>query len=107
LATMSHELRTPLTAIIGYQELLAEGIPGKVNDVQRQQLGRIKISATHLLSLIDEILLYARVEAGRESVRIEPVVVKGVVDDAIAFVAPMAAERSLTVRSDAINPSVM
>jgi signal transduction histidine kinase len=107
LATMSHELRTPLTAIIGYEELLVEGIPGKVNDVQRQQLRRIKASASHLLSLIDEILLYARVEAGRESIRIEPVVAKGVVDDALAYVAPMAAERSLSVRADGVDPALL
>jgi signal transduction histidine kinase len=107
LATMSHELRTPLTAIIGYEELLAEGISGAVTDAQKQQLSRIKISATHLLSLIDEILLYARVEAGRELVRIEPVVVKGVVDDAIAFVTPMAAERNLVVRARPIDAAMM
>ena len=73
LATMSHELRTPLTAIIGYEELLAEGIAGEVNDGQRQQLDRIKVNARQLLALIEEILLYARVEAGRESVRLEEV----------------------------------
>ena len=107
LATMSHELRTPLTAIIGYEELLAEGISGAVTEAQKTQLNRIKVSASHLLSLIDEILLYARVEAGRESVRIEPVVVKGIVDDAIAFVTPMAADRRLVVRSEPVDPSVM
>jgi signal transduction histidine kinase len=107
LATMSHELRTPLTAIIGYEELLAEGISGAVTDGQKQQLSRIKISATHLLSLIDEILLYARVEAGRESVRLEPVVVKGVVDDAIAFVMPMAGDRGLDLRSEGVDPAAM
>src|SRR5207249_1030486 len=48
LATMSHELRTPLTAIIGYEELLAEGITAPVTDAQRQQLDRIKVSAMHL-----------------------------------------------------------
>jgi signal transduction histidine kinase len=107
LATMSHELRTPLTAIIGYEELLAEGIPGSVNEIQRQQLARIKASASHLLSLVDEILLYARVEAGRESARIEHVVARGVIDDAIAFVAPTAAERSLTVRAVNVDPALM
>jgi len=107
LATMSHELRTPLTAIIGYQELLAEGIPGKVNDVQRQQLGRIKVSASHLLSLIDEILLYARVEAGKESVRIEPVVAKGVIDDAIAFITPTATARGLTIEAEGVDPALL
>jgi signal transduction histidine kinase len=107
LATMSHELRTPLTAIIGYEELLAEGITGPVNDAQRQQLDRVKVSAQHLLSLIDEILTYARVEAGKESVRIERVVVKGVVDDAVAFLVPTAAEKGIAVRAEGVDPSLM
>ena len=107
LATMSHELRTPLTAIIGYEELLAEGITGPVSDEQRQQLERIRISATHLLTLIDEILLYARVEAGGEAVRFEPVVAKGVVDDAVTFVALAAAERGLTLRIEPVDPGLM
>lgn len=107
LATMSHELRTPLTAIIGYEELLIEEIPGTINDVQRQQLKRIKVSATHLLSLIDEILLFARVEAGRESVRVEPVVAKGVVDDAITFVAPSAPPGAVEITAEPIDASLM
>lgn len=107
LATMSHELRTPLTAIIGYEELLAEGISGEINDQQRQQLQRIKMSASHLLTLIDEILLYARVEAGRETVQIEPVAAKGVIDDAIAFVLPSAAEKSLALGADGVDPALM
>jgi signal transduction histidine kinase len=107
LATMSHELRTPLTAIIGYEELLAEGITGPVTEEQRQQLDRIRISATQLLSLIDEILLYARVEAGSEAVRLEPVVAKGVVDDAVAFVAAGASERGLDLRAETIDPTLM
>ena len=97
LATMSHELRTPLAAIIGYEELLSEGITGPVSDLQRQQLGRIKASASHLLALIEEILLFARVEAGRESVRIESLVAKNVVDDAVAFVEPSADEKQITL----------
>ncbi|MDB4874407.1 MAG: ATP-binding region ATPase domain protein [Gemmatimonadetes bacterium] len=107
LATMSHELRTPLTAIIGYEELLAEGIAGDINDTQRQQLGRIKVSAGHLLALIDEILLFARVEAGRESVRLERTVAKGVVDDAVAFVAPLARDRDIALTAAAIDPALM
>ena len=79
LATMSHELRTPLTAIIGYGELLAEGVVGEVNDGQRQQLDRIKVAARQLLALIEEILLYARVESGRELVRLEQVQAKELV----------------------------
>jgi len=107
LATMSHELRTPLTAIIGYEELLAEGITGPVSDEQKNQLERIRVSAMQLLSLIDEILLYARVESGSESVRFEPVVVKGVVDDAVIFVAPSATERGLWLRAEPIDAALM
>lgn len=106
LATMSHELRTPLTAIIGYQELLSEGISGPVSDGQGQPLSRIKVSATRLLSLIDQILLYARMETGRESVLIEAVTAKSAVDDAIALVSPAATERGLTVRTEEIDPKL-
>ena len=107
LATMSHELRTPLAAVIGYEELLAEGIAGSVNDAQRQQLERIKASAMRLLSLIDEILLFARVEAGREEVRIEPVDPKRIVDDAIASIAPSVAERKdLVVEAESVDPAI-
>jgi len=66
LAVMSHELRTPLTAIIGYEELLADGITGSVSDAQREQLHRIKVSANHLLFLIDQVLTVARIDVGKE-----------------------------------------
>jgi len=97
LAVMSHELRTPLSAIIGYEELLADGITGPVTEAQRQQLGRIKASARHLLQLIDEILTYSRTEAGREEVRTEIVAVSGIVDDAVGFIAPMADDKGVTL----------
>jgi len=97
LASMSHELRTPLTAIIGYEELLADGITGPVTDPQRQQLGRIKASATHLLGLIDEILTYSRVEAGSERAQMEVVEVRMVLEDAAALVAPLVDDRGLVL----------
>ena len=106
LATMSHELRTPLTAIIGYDELLAEGIAGEVNDAQRQQLDRIKVNARQLLALIEEILLYARVESGRESVRLEEARAKELVDDAIIAVAPLAQTKHLSLTAEAIEPTL-
>jgi signal transduction histidine kinase len=107
LATMSHELRTPLAAIIGYDELLAEGIAGEVNDAQRKQLARIKVSAQQLLSLIEEILLHARVEAGREAVVLVDVPAKDVVNDAITVVAPLAQSRQLKLTSDPVAPDLI
>ncbi|HEY8851161.1 MAG TPA: HAMP domain-containing sensor histidine kinase, partial [Gemmatimonadaceae bacterium] len=95
LAVMSHELRTPLTAIMGYEELLSDGITGPVTELQRQQLGRINASAHHLLGLIDEILTFARVDIGRERVRWESLSVNHTLSDAAALVEPMASAKNL------------
>ena len=95
LAVMSHELRTPLSAIIGYEELLADGITGPVNDAQKHQLGRMKASAQHLLHLIDQILSYSRVDAGREVVAAEDVDANEIAHDAATLVEPLARERGL------------
>lgn len=97
LAAMSHELRTPLTAIIGYEELLADGITGPVTDSQRHQLGRIKASATHLLGLIDEILTYSRVEAGREEPHFESLCVESALAEAASIIEPLVLDRGLTL----------
>ncbi len=71
LAAMSHELRTPLNAIGGYADLLEGEIRGPINDVQRGDLVRIKRSQHHLLSLINDILNFAKLEAGR--VQFDPI----------------------------------
>ena len=65
LATMSHELRTPLNAIAGYAELLELGIHGPVTPLQIDDLKRIQRSQKHLLGLINDILSFAKLEAGR------------------------------------------
>ena len=98
LAVMSHELRTPLSAIIGYEELLFEGITGPVNQAQRTQLGRIKASATHLLSLIDEVLTLSRVEAGREVMYPECIPVLAALHEAAVLAEPLAAAKGLILR---------
>jgi len=95
LAVMSHELRTPLTAIMGYEELLSDGITGPITELQKQQLGRINASARHLLGLIDEILTFARVDIGRERVRWESMSINHTLADAASLVQPMAADKKL------------
>ncbi len=97
LAVMSHELRTPLAAIMGYQELLADGITGPITDAQGQQLGRIKASARHLLSLIDEILTFTRLDAGRESVVEETVDLAQAMREAVEIIEPLAEAKKLEV----------
>jgi signal transduction histidine kinase len=97
LAVMSHELRTPLSAIMGYQELLADGISGPINEQQSQQLGRIKASARHLLSLIDEILTFTRIDAGREEVSLERASLETILEPAAELVEPLARARGLHI----------
>jgi PAS domain S-box-containing protein len=95
LAIMSHELRTPINAIIGYTELIAEQIVGPLNDIQRLQLDRVRTSASHLLSLIENVLTLSRVEAGKETIRIETVDANMLVHDSAALLAPGAATKGL------------
>ncbi|HEX2723436.1 MAG TPA: HAMP domain-containing sensor histidine kinase [Gemmatimonadaceae bacterium] len=104
LAVMSHELRTPLAAIMGYQELLADGITGPVTEAQGQQLGRIKASARHLLSLIDEILTFTRLDAGRETVTPEPMDLDEALHTAAEIVEPLASAKRLELTIQSPGP---
>jgi signal transduction histidine kinase len=98
LAVMSHELRTPLAAIMGYQELLADGITGPITEAQGQQLGRIKASARHLLSLIDEILTFTRLDAGRETVVVDKFDVEGAMNQAAEIAEPLVHTKKLELK---------
>ena len=100
LATMSHELRTPLNAIIGYQSLLKEGIDGPLNESQLNHLKRIRASADHLLALIDEVLTFSRVEAGKEVVRREEISLRSIVEDALTMITPLAEVKGLAFRAE-------
>ncbi|MDP9347629.1 MAG: GAF domain-containing sensor histidine kinase [Gemmatimonadota bacterium] len=95
LAVMSHELRTPLNAILGYTELLAAGVPEPVTPRQGAQLGRIRVSATHLLQLIEEILTVTSLEAGREEVRVATVEAGQVLQEVAALAEPLARAKAL------------
>ena len=61
---MSHDLRTPLNAIGGYSELLAMGVRGPVNEAQLADLERIRRNQRHLLTLVNDVLSFARLETG-------------------------------------------
>ena len=100
LATMSHELRTPLNAIIGYQSLLEEGIDGSLNESQLGQLSRIRASADHLLELIDEVLTFSRLEAGKEVVQRDEADLRPIVEEAITMVTPLSEAKGLQMRVD-------
>jgi PAS domain S-box-containing protein len=98
LATMSHELRTPLNAIFGYVDLLEAGVGGSLNEVQAGQLQRIQASSRHLLTLIEGLLTFSRLEAGGERVHDDAFDLRDVIGDAVALIGPAAAAKRLDVR---------
>jgi signal transduction histidine kinase len=95
LAVISHDLRTPLNSIIGHADLLALGIQEDLSDGGLQRVGRIRMAAGHLLYLIDELLSFARIEAGREELRLHDVDAGAVAREVAAVVEPLTAERGL------------
>jgi signal transduction histidine kinase len=95
LATMSHELRTPLNAIAGYAQLLTLGVRGPITAAQKEDLDRIDRSQRHLLSLINDVLNFAKIEAGHVSVETTPMALGGVIDSLREFVEPQLREKKL------------
>ena len=81
LANMSHELRTPLNSILGYSEIMLMGINGPLNDASREDIEAIRSSGHHLLSLINDILDLAKIEAGRMALAIEEMEIDGILQD--------------------------
>jgi signal transduction histidine kinase len=109
LAAMSHELRTPLNAIGGYAEIIELGIHGPVTERQQESLSRIQRSQRHLLGLINDLLNFAKLEAGRVEYEIAPVAVSAAFASLETLVAPQLAAKGLAfVRDDpATQPAVM
>src|SRR5213075_19158 len=87
LAVMSHELRTPLNAIAGYADLLRMGVRGPVTPEQVAHLDRILRSERTLLAIINDILNYARVEAGRVTIATRDIPVHELLEGMETFVA--------------------
>jgi PAS domain S-box-containing protein len=95
LAAMSHELRTPLNAIGGYADLLLMGVGGEVASQHREYLERIRASQQHLLSIINDILNFSRIEAGQLSYDIEAVSLCTVMDTVAPMIEPQAAAKRI------------
>src|SRR5262249_37109114 len=100
LASMSHELRTPLNAIIGFSEILLDPALHVTDDEQKQFLTDILSGGKHLLTLINEVLDLARIEAGRLELQIEPALLGDVVDAVQSTMRPLAAKKNIELRVD-------
>ena len=95
LATMSHELRTPLNAISGYTDLLLGGLRGPLSEPQRLDIERLRRSGQHLLSLINDILNFAKLDAGRVEFRLHAVAVCELLDGIADLVGPQLSAKSI------------
>jgi signal transduction histidine kinase len=95
LANMSHELRTPMNAILGFTEMLRDGLYGEVPDDLKEPLADIQINGRHLLGLINDVLDLSKIEAGRMELALEEYAVQDVVDSVRGSLRSLAVERGL------------
>ena len=104
LSTMSHELRTPLNAIGGYTDLLTLGLRGPLTDAQRQDLERVRLANQHLMSLVTDVLNFARVDAGQIEFRPADVELASVVGELESLIGPQLAAKRIAFDHDACAP---
>lgn len=97
LANMSHELRTPLTTILGKTEVLREGLYGPLTEKQTRAVNTIHASGRHLLSLINDILDVARIEAGQLKLNWESIAINDLCRSSLQFILEEAAKKEITV----------
>lgn len=100
LAKMSHQLRTPLTAIIGFCEVLTQGMDGELSRDQAQDVGEIQRSGLVLLELVNDILDLSKIEAGKVEVTLQEVDLPSVVDQVIASMRQIAEAKALKLSCD-------
>ena len=106
LASMSHELRTPLNAIGGYADLIEMGLVGSVSEQQREYLGRIRASQQHLLRIINDLLNYGQIEAGKLTYERRRVPLSEVIDAVVTMMAVQAAGKRISLERGACPDDV-
>ena len=104
IANMSHELRTPLNAIIGFTGALLMKLPGPLTADQDKQLNTIRASARHLLSLINDILDVAKIEAGKLTLSIEAVNCQELMAEVADTLRPLAQQKGLALEIELGEP---
>ena len=97
LANMSHELRTPLNSVLGFTELLVDGIYGELPDKAKTTVARVQANGRHLLGLINDVLDLSKIEAGQLTLTLEDYSVVQVVRSTVAAVEPLARAKGLNL----------
>ncbi len=97
LANMSHELRTPLNSILGFSDVMLEGIDGPLTDYMENDLKLIQKNGQHLLHLINDVLDMAKIESGRMNLHPEKFKVHSVLDEVTSITSTLASEKNLAL----------
>jgi signal transduction histidine kinase len=100
LANMSHELRTPLNSIIGFSKVLINRLDGDLTERQEAYVRSVHNSSRHLLELINSILDFSRIEAGKFEMRPEKVDLHDVVDECIESSMPLVRDKRVKIEKD-------
>ena len=100
LANMSHELRTPMNAILGFTEMLIDGLYGKVPETLKEPLTDIEVNGRHLLRLINDVLDLSKIEAGRMELALGEYSVTEVVDVVYTSLRSLATEKGLEFQTN-------
>jgi len=100
LANVSHELRTPLNSILGFADILSTQLYGKLNDKQNEYVNDIKVSATHLLGMINEILDMSKIEANAMKIVKSAFYISRAVDEVSNILSPLAQKKNITLKKD-------
>ncbi len=102
LANMSHELRTPLNSVIGYAEMILMGVDGELNDDMREDVQAIYENGQHLLSMINDILDLAKIEAGRMSLDIHPLDLRPIMEDIASSAEGLLQKQGSSVKLEVV-----
>jgi signal transduction histidine kinase len=97
LANMSHELRTPLNSVLGFTELLVDGIYGELPDKAKATILRVQANGRHLLGLINDVLDLSKIEAGQLTLMLDDYSVAQIVRSAATAVEPLARSKGLSL----------
>lgn len=97
LANMSHELRTPMNSIIGYTDLLLDGVDGPINEEQEKSLKKISSNARHLLQLINDVLDISKIESGKMKLVIKEIDIKWLIESVLPTFEPLLRQKNLSL----------
>jgi len=103
MSTMTHELKTPLNAIIGFSDLLLEGLYGTLSKEQVGFIKDINSSGEHLLDLINQFLDISRIEAGKLELHIQPIDLEKMLDQVIAAQRDACTSKGLKIMIEGLE----